>query len=60
MRRMTAVNRARFLTLRAFRGLPAHEDLDALEAMDRVTREQLERVAGAWLDPARFQVVIVR
>jgi zinc protease len=60
MRRMTAVNRARYLGLRAFRGVAAREDLDALEALDRVSREQLERLAVEWLDPARYRVVVVR
>ena len=32
MRRMTAVNRARYLGLRAFSGVPAREDLDLLAA----------------------------
>ena len=59
MRRMTAVNRARYLGLRAFRGVAAREDLDALAALDRVSREQLERLAGEWLDPARYRVVVV-
>jgi predicted Zn-dependent peptidase len=59
MRRMTAVNRARYLGLRAFSGLEAQEDLDALEALTQVGREQLERLAGAWLNPARYRVVVV-
>jgi predicted Zn-dependent peptidase len=59
MRRMTAVNRARYLGLRTFTGVPAREDLDALAALDRVSREQLERLAGEWLDPERHRVVVV-
>ena len=59
MRRMTAVNRARYLGLRAFRGVAAREDLDALEALEMVSREQLERLADEWLDPARYRVVVV-
>jgi predicted Zn-dependent peptidase len=59
MRRMTAVNRARYLGLRAFTGVESREDLDALEAGDQVSREQLERLARTWLDPARYRVVIV-
>ncbi len=59
MRRMTAVNRARYLGLRAFTGVAAREDLDALEALETVSREQLERLAGEWLDPARYRVVVV-
>jgi predicted Zn-dependent peptidase len=59
MRRMTAVNRARYLGLRAFSGVAAREDLDALEALDGVSRDQLASLAGAWLDPARYRVVVV-
>ena len=59
MRRMTAVNRARYLGLRAFRGVAEREDLDALEALDQVSRDQLERLAAEWLDPARYRVVVV-
>ncbi len=59
MRRMTAVNRARYIGLRAFSGVAAREDLDALEALDRVSRDQLERLAGEWLDPARHRVTVV-
>ncbi|MCP4203836.1 MAG: insulinase family protein [bacterium] len=59
MRRMTAVNRARYLGLRAFTGVEAREDLDALEALDQVSRDQLERLAREWLDPARHRAVIV-
>jgi predicted Zn-dependent peptidase len=60
MRRMTAINRARYLGLRAMTGVPAHEDLDALDAMDRVTREDLARLGQEWLEAERFRVVIVR
>ena len=59
MRRMTAVNRARYLGLRAFRRVPSREDPDFLEAMSRVTRHDLELLAATWLDPSRFRVVIV-
>ena len=59
MRRMTAVNRARYLGLRAFTGVAAREDLDALAALGEVSRGQLERLAGEWLDPGRYRVVVV-
>ena len=59
MRRMTAVNRARYLGLRAFSGVEAREDLDALDSIDRISRDQLVRLASEWLDPARHRVVVV-
>ncbi len=59
MRRMTAVNRARYLGLRAFTGVSAREDLDALAALDEVSRDELVRLADEWLDPARYRVVVV-
>jgi zinc protease len=59
MRRMPAVNRARYLGLRAFRQVPSTEDPDFLEAMDRVTPQDLEKLAATWLDPSGFRVVIV-
>jgi len=60
MRRMSAINRARLLGLRAFTGVASSDDVDRLDAVDRVTREELERLARTWLDPDRFRVVIAR
>ena len=60
MRRMTAINRARFLGLWAFTGHPAAEDLETLDAVDRVSREELVSLAEEWLRPEAFRVVIVR
>lgn len=60
MRQMTAINRARSLGLRAFEGLPHEDDPETLDAMDRVDRETLERLARTWLNPNGFQVVVVR
>jgi predicted Zn-dependent peptidase len=59
MRRMTAVNRGRYLGLRAFLQVPSREDPDFLDAMDRVTRDDLVRLAATWLDTDLFRVVIV-
>ena len=59
MRRMTTVNRARYLGLRVYRNVPSREDPDFLEAMDRVSRDDLKRLATTWLDPELFRVVIV-
>ncbi|MFA6957922.1 MAG: pitrilysin family protein [Thermoanaerobaculia bacterium] len=60
MRQMTAVNRTRALGLRAFEGLPPADDPETLDAIDRVDRATLERLAKSWLEPAGYQVVIVR
>lgn len=60
MRRMTAVNRARALDLRAFNGIAGDEDVDTLDAMDHVDALALGRLAAQWLDPAAFRVVIAR
>jgi zinc protease len=60
MRQMTAVNRARALGLRAFEGLPPADDPETLDAIDRVDRATLERLAKSWLEPAGYQIVIVR
>jgi predicted Zn-dependent peptidase len=60
MRRMTAVNRARYLGLRAFTDVEAREDLDSLEALDLVSRDQLERLDSRWLDPAHHRVIVVQ
>lgn len=59
MRRMTAVNRARYLGLRAYRGVPALEDRDFLDAMDQVDGEQLLRLAEQWLEAGAFRIVVV-
>jgi len=60
MRRMTAVNRARGLGLRAFTGVAPADDPESVAALDAVGRETLERLAREWLDPDRFQLVVVR
>lgn len=60
MRQMTAVNRARALGLRAFEGLPPADDPETLDAIDRVDRATLERLAKGWLEPGGYQTVIVR
>jgi predicted Zn-dependent peptidase len=60
MRRMSAINRARSLGLRAFTGVASADDLDALDAMDGVSRDDLVRLANGWLDPDGFRVVITR
>ena len=60
MRRMSAINRARSLGLRAFRGVASADDVDALDAMDAVSRDDLVRLANTWLDPDGFRVVITR
>jgi hypothetical protein len=60
MRRMSAINRARSLGLRAFRGVASADDVDALDAMDAVSRDDLVRLADTWLDPDGFRVVITR
>jgi zinc protease len=60
MRRMAAVNRARLIGLRAWTGVGSSEDVDVLDAVDRVTRDDLARMAEDWLDPERFRVVIAR
>lgn len=60
MRQMTAVNRARALGLRAFEGLAPADDPETLDAIDRVDRATLERLAKSWLEPGGFQIVIVR
>jgi len=60
MRQMTAVNRARALGLRAFEGLAPADDPEALDAIDRVDRDTLERLAKTWLEPSAYQVVVVR
>lgn len=60
MRRMTAINRARYLGLWAFTGHPAAEDLETLDAVDGVSREELANLAEEWLRPEAYRVVIVR
>jgi predicted Zn-dependent peptidase len=60
MRQMTAVNRARALGLRAFEGIPPADDPETLDAIDRVDRATLERLAKSWLEPAGYQIVFVR
>jgi zinc protease len=59
MRRMTTVNRARYLGLRVYRNVASREDPDFLDSMDRVSRDDLKRLAATWLDPELFRVVIV-
>jgi predicted Zn-dependent peptidase len=60
MRQMTAVNRARALGLRAFEGLAHADDPEALDAVDRVDRAALEKLAKEWLESSGYQVVVVR
>jgi predicted Zn-dependent peptidase len=60
MRSMTAVNRARGLALEVFTGLPSGDDPASIEELAAVDRAEAARVAERWLDPERFQVVVVR
>jgi predicted Zn-dependent peptidase len=60
MRRLTTINRARFLGVRAFTGVANHEDLDALDRLDTVTRDHLEGLATQWLDDGQYRVVVIQ
>ncbi len=60
MRQMSAINRARSLGLEAFEGAPHEDDPRTLDAMNRVDRKTLEKLARTWLDPEGFQIVVVR
>ncbi len=60
MRRMARINQAYFAALELAAGRKPGDDLGRLDALKRVTSQDVARVARKYLDPARCAVVIVR
>ncbi|RMG48553.1 MAG: insulinase family protein [Acidobacteria bacterium] len=60
MRRLTSINQAYYDALGLLYGEPTGGDPELLEAIRRVTPEQVLRAARAYIDPDRFAVAVVR